>query len=168
FRGRQVLSRGVRPLNRETFDVMRIWASLTGVALAGQEEFHHFVDTHYGALDWFNALADRWLGVVNAWRLPDAVYPEPDKYHKPYIYYGIPFYFLLAATGLIVLALRPGPLRSFHLVWALTLLGFFFTIMLTANIRPRFRFVFEPFWFFYIAALAESLWIGVGSLFRQK
>ncbi len=29
-----MLSRGVRPLNRETFDVMRVWAALTGVALA--------------------------------------------------------------------------------------------------------------------------------------
>ena len=29
-----MLSRGVRPLNRETFDGMRFWAALTGVALA--------------------------------------------------------------------------------------------------------------------------------------
>lgn len=29
-----MLSRGVRPLNRETFDVMRVWAALTGVVLA--------------------------------------------------------------------------------------------------------------------------------------
>lgn len=29
-----MLSRGVRALNRETFNVMRVWAALTGVALA--------------------------------------------------------------------------------------------------------------------------------------
>ena len=29
-----MLSRGVHPLNRETFDVMRVWAALTGIALA--------------------------------------------------------------------------------------------------------------------------------------
>ncbi len=29
-----MLSRGVRPLNRETFDLMRVWAAVTGVALA--------------------------------------------------------------------------------------------------------------------------------------
>ena len=29
-----MLSRGVRPLNRETFDMMRVWAALTGIALA--------------------------------------------------------------------------------------------------------------------------------------
>lgn len=29
-----MLSRGVRPLNREIFDMMRVWAALTGVALA--------------------------------------------------------------------------------------------------------------------------------------
>lgn len=29
-----MLSRGVRPLNRDTFDLMRVWAALTGIALA--------------------------------------------------------------------------------------------------------------------------------------
>jgi hypothetical protein len=29
-----VLSRGVHPLNRDTFDLMRVWAALTGIALA--------------------------------------------------------------------------------------------------------------------------------------
>ena len=29
-----MLSRGVRPLNRDTFDIMRVWAALTGIALA--------------------------------------------------------------------------------------------------------------------------------------
>ena len=30
-----MLSRGVRPLNRDTFDLMRVWAVMTGLALAG-------------------------------------------------------------------------------------------------------------------------------------
>lgn len=30
-----MLSRGVRPLNRTTFDLMRVWAAVTGLALAG-------------------------------------------------------------------------------------------------------------------------------------
>lgn len=29
-----MLSRGVRPLNRETFDTMRVWAAVTGLVLA--------------------------------------------------------------------------------------------------------------------------------------
>ncbi len=29
-----MLSRGVRPLNRSTFDLMRVWAAVTGLVLA--------------------------------------------------------------------------------------------------------------------------------------
>jgi hypothetical protein len=29
--------------------------------------------------------------------------------------------------------------------------------MLTANVRPRFRIAFEPFWFLYLALLAEQI-----------
>lgn len=29
-----MLSRGVRPLNRSTFEMMRVWAAVTGLALA--------------------------------------------------------------------------------------------------------------------------------------
>jgi hypothetical protein len=39
-----VLSCGVRPLNRETFDLMRVWAAVTGLALAGW----YFVQLYLG------------------------------------------------------------------------------------------------------------------------
>ena len=91
---------------------------------------------------------------MNTLRLPD------QKFHVPpylYDYPGIPLYFLLAAVGLVAVALRRGVLQPFHVAWAITMFCFFFVIMLTANVRPRFRFVFEPFWFIYIGLLLESI-----------
>jgi uncharacterized membrane protein YjjP (DUF1212 family) len=72
---------------------------------------------------------------------------------------GLPFYFLLAAAGLVAVVLRRGTLQPFHIAWGLGLIGFFFVVVLTANVRPRFRFVFEPFWFVYLALLLETLWL---------
>ena len=70
---------------------------------------------------------------------------------------GVPWYFPVAAIGLVVVMLRRGPVQPFHVAWGLALLAFFYTIMLTANVRPRFRFVFEPFWFLYIGLLFDTL-----------
>jgi len=161
---------------------LRLGRGLFGTALADAEAINRWVDTHYGEVPWFNRLSDgqpsvalnflpahapSWLAAVNAWRLPDVRYPNPDAPQYPITYYGIPLYFILAAAGLIVVMFRRGELQVFHIAWGLTLLGFFFTIMLTANVRPRFRFVFEPFWFIYAALLLESLWLGVRRLARR-
>jgi hypothetical protein len=86
----------------------------------------------------------------------------------PFIYRGIPLLYVAGAIGLIAAALRPGQLQRFHLAWSLSLLGFFFVIMLTANVRPRFRFVFEPLWFVYVGFLTESLWVTATHVFRRK
>ncbi len=161
---------------------LRLSRSLFGTALADEAALNRWIDTHYGEVPWFNQLSDgqgsvalnflparapSWLAAVNAWRLPDVRYPNPDAPEFPITYYGIPAYFILAAMGLILVMHRPGALRPFHIAWGLTLLGFFFTIMLTANVRPRFRFVFEPFWFLYVALLVDSLWFGIRALFRR-
>jgi hypothetical protein len=105
--------------------------------------------------------------VVNAVRLPDAHYPHPEIPSIPVIYYGIPVYFALAALGLVGAVFRRGGLQLFHVAWGLSLVGFFFVIMLTANVRPRFRFVFEPFWFTYIALLVDSIWAGARAVIRR-
>jgi len=82
-------------------------------------------------------------------------------------HFGVPVYFLIAVVGAIAAMLVPGPLRRFHIAWGLALIGYFFVIMLTANVRPRFRFVFEPFWFLYIALLAQALIVGIKSAARR-
>ena len=137
----------------------RLARNLFGREMQTPAEMNAWIDTHYGEVPWLNTLIDRWLAVVNAWRFPDAQYPNEQWPAVPIVYPGVPFYFLVAAAGLIAVALRRGTLQPFHVAWCLTMLAFFYTIMLTANVRPRFRFVFEPFWFLYIALLAESLWL---------
>jgi hypothetical protein len=127
----------------------------------------HFITTHYSEVRWLNSLSDGWLKAVNQFRLPDQQFPGKNP-RRPFIYPGVPYYFLLAAAGLIVVAFRRGVLQPFHLAWALTLLGFFYVIMLTANVRPRFRLVFEPFWFIYIGLLLETTWLAIASLFRPR
>jgi len=147
---------------------VRLSKALVGAHLPDEAAINGWMDQHYGEVPWFNTLSDSWLKAVNALRLPDRQYPNPHFPTVPIIYYGVPLYFLLAGLGLVVLMFRRGTLQRFHVAWGLTLLAFFFTIMLTANVRPRFRFVFEPFWFLYIAALAETLWIAAKSLLVRR
>ncbi len=132
---------------------------LTGKRLETATDIKHFVDSHFQEVPWFNALQAHWLSVVNHWRFPDLRIPKPDAPRSFSVRYGVPFYFLAGALGLIVIGLRRGPLQSFHIAWGLTLLAFFFTIILTANIKPRFRLVFEPFWFIYAGLLIETVFL---------
>jgi hypothetical protein len=148
--------------------VMRLSQGLLGRTISSEAEMHQFIESHYAEVQWLSTFSASWLAVVNALRLPDTIYPDPVRPRHPFIYPGVPWYFLLAALGLIAVALRPEKLQAFHIAWGLTLLGFFFTIMITANVRPRFRFVFEPFWFIYIALLLETLWLACIAPFRRR
>jgi hypothetical protein len=138
----------------DTERTLRLTKKLTGIAMTSEQELDTFVDRSYGEVPWYNALNDRWLQVVNTLRFPDERYREGSYIHD---YPGVPLYFLLGALGMIAVALRRGVLQPFHVTWMLTMFGFFFVIMLTANVRSRFRFVFEPFWFLYIGLLLESV-----------
>lgn len=145
--------------------VMRLSRGLIGHPLANETELQQFIDTQYHEVPWFNALSDRWLATVSALRFPDQAYPDPPS--LAFIYPGVPLYFAAAALGLLAAMLRPGTLQPFHLAWGLALAGFFFVIILTANVRPRFRFVFEPFWFLYLAMLVESVWLSLKAVLRR-
>ena len=146
----------------------RIVGGLTSQAIATEAELNDFISSRYREVGWFNSLHDRWLAAVNAWRFPDTKFVDPGNPRSVFIYPGVPLYFLLAAIGAVVLTLRRGVLQPFHIAWVLTLFGFFYVIMLTGNVRSRFRFVFEPFWFVYIGILIDSLWIGLTGLFRSR
>jgi hypothetical protein len=144
--------------------VLRLSRGLTGRELKDEAELHRFIDTRYGEVPWFNAWQARWLAVVNHFRFPDQRVPNEFWPNVPTYYHGVPFYFVIAALGLLVVMFRRGTLQPFHIAWGLTLLAFFYTLMLTANVRPRFRFVFEPFWFLYVALLLDC----AASPFRRK
>ncbi|MGV3533336.1 MAG: hypothetical protein ACO1QR_13285, partial [Chthoniobacteraceae bacterium] len=133
---------------------LRLAKKLTGESITTEQELDEFIDRHYGEVPWFNRYNDLWLAAVNHFRLPDEEYPA--RWGK-FVYPGVPLYFLLAAAGMVAVAFRRGTLQPFHVSWAFTMFCFFFVIMLTANVRSRFRFVFEPFWFIYIGLLLESI-----------
>ncbi|HYR58780.1 MAG TPA: hypothetical protein VEO95_09135, partial [Chthoniobacteraceae bacterium] len=141
---------------------------LTGQPITTDAEVREFFDTHYGEVPWFNALQDRWLAAVDFFRFPDLRVPNPEFPLVPLYHPGVPFYFLAAALGVIAVALRRDRLQLFHVVWGFTLIAFFATIILTANVKPRFRIVFEPFWFIYIGLLAECVWLAITAAFRRR
>jgi hypothetical protein len=66
--------------------------------------------------------------------------------------------YLAALLGLVALAARDRPL-GFHQLWGAFLIGLWLLIMVTANIRARFRVPFEPLWTLYALALLDSLFI---------
>jgi hypothetical protein len=141
---------------------------LTGKQIESKEDLDEFFRSSYASVPWYNDLQDRWVDAVNRFRFPDLRVPNPEWPTVPVFHYGVPYYFLIGAIGLVVVAFRRDPLQLFHIVWGLTLLGFFYTIMLTANVRPRFRFVFEPFWFIYIGLLIECLYLAVTAPLRRR
>lgn len=141
--------------------VQRLSRGLTGQALRNQREVERFVDSHYGEVPWFNRWQEGWLKAVNFFRGKDLPLPDPEAPGALRTVPGLPLYFVLAALGLLALCGQRGGLQPFHLAWGVGLIGFFFVVVLTANVRPRFRFVFEPFWFLYLALLAEMIWLAL-------
>ncbi len=72
---------------------------------------------------------------------------------------GIPWLYALAICGAVALCLRPPHPVNFHVLFGGFLLGLFVVVMLTANVRARFRLTFEPFWFLYAAAFLDYVWM---------
>lgn len=146
---------------------VRLSHGMMGQHLPDEEAIQRFVDRSYGEVPWFNRLSATWLKAVNAVRLPDKAYTNPDRSWQPIVHYGVPLYFIVAVVGVFAAMLIPGPLRKFHIAWGLALIGYFFVIMLTANVRPRFRIVFEPFWFLYVTMLADAFIQGIKRIAKR-
>jgi hypothetical protein len=68
---------------------------------------------------------------------------------------GVPWLYICALLGLLAMAIRERAL-GYHQLWAGFLVLLWLVIMVTANIRARFRILFEPFWFLYALALIDS------------
>jgi hypothetical protein len=125
----------------------RMAPRLYGVALDAAA-VPDFLRRHYEPVEWFNAWREVWTRSVAAVRVTPL---------------RLPLCMALAALGLVAAMARHGGLRRFHFAWGLALAAHFAVIMLTANVRPRFRFVFEPFWFLYAALLVQVLWSAVAA-----
>jgi hypothetical protein len=77
---------------------------------------------------------------------------------------GLPWLYTFAVFGMLALALRdPRPLNV-HQLWGLFLIGLWLLIMVTANIRARFRVLFEPLWIIYAFAMLDSFLILIARL----
>ncbi len=125
---------------------------ITGTRMNDEAAYSAFVHAHYHEVPWFTGFADRWHNAVFSTRFPDERRVTPAGV---VIRWQVPVLYLSAAAGLLLVMLRGGPLRPFHLSWGLALLGLFYVVMLTANLRGRFRFGMEPFWYIYAALLLD-------------
>ncbi len=82
--------------------------------------------------------------------------------------HGLPWLYTFALLGLLALAFRdPRPL-NFHQLWGAFLLALWLLIMVTANIRARFRVIFEPLWILYALALLDSALILVARFRKSR
>ncbi|HEV3408828.1 MAG TPA: hypothetical protein VG095_00915 [Chthoniobacterales bacterium] len=145
----------------------RLSRGLTGQTLSDEAAIDQFVHSNYREVPWFNRWQQIWLAAVNRLRLPDNYVADPTSPAAPRRIPGLPLYFVAAALGLIAAAIPSRRLQPFHVAWGLAFVGFFFVLMLTANVRPRFRFVFEPYWFLYFAVFVETVCIPAGERFRE-
>jgi hypothetical protein len=132
---------------------------LTGRDLRSDQEIEDFLHEHYTPLapDWFSALQEGWsrLTLGFQWGSHGA-----DKRFIP----GWPAFCLLAAGGMLASLIPRDRLWRFHLPWLTALVGVWLAVMLTGVVNPRYRFVFEPFWMFYVMLLPDFLSSGVVAL----
>lgn len=131
-----------------------ISSRITGTDTTTDEAYAAFLDKHYREIPWFNQLANTWNAAVDSIRLPDEIRVTDGR---KVTLRRLPVLYLLGAAGLLLIMLRRGILQPFHIAWGLSLLGLFYVIILTANIRGRFRFGLEPFWYLYFGLILDSL-----------
>ncbi|MDD5351304.1 MAG: hypothetical protein PHQ12_13925 [Chthoniobacteraceae bacterium] len=127
----------------------------TGRPFESEEEvgrFFHAIDPTERAA-WFTGFTKHWSHLFAWWRTPDTVYPDGTKER------GLPVYMFAAFTGFALLAWQEP--RRFHVAWWMAIVGLYLVILLTANVRPRFRLFLEPYWVLGCAALADAAVQGI-------
>ncbi|HEY8901569.1 MAG TPA: hypothetical protein VIM61_14240 [Chthoniobacterales bacterium] len=137
---------------------LRYASLLWGSSLESPEAANKFLRETYRPLpgNFLNAWLESWQSIS---LLPIAPIDLPGAQASRVAIHGLPWLYTAALAGLLCLALRdPRPL-NFHQLWGAFLIGLFVLIMVTANIRARFRILFEPFWILYAAALLDTVLI---------
>ena len=133
---------------------------LTGTPLDTPEQARTFVAEHYDLkkVAWFNTLEAGWQAAVNRFHLPD------QRFSPEYTLPGLTAFHLLGTLGMLVALVCPGPARRFQWAFVPTMAGAWFIVMLTAEVIPRHRFVWEPFWLLYAFLLLDGVIAGIGFL----
>ena len=129
---------------------------LWGVNLASRYEVRTFLSLRYDVVPG-TVLTPFLAGFVKAGLSPIAPIDLPGAEVRMVKVEGLPWLYVCALIGAVCLVLRERPAFGFQFLWFLFFLAFFIGLMLTANIRARFRILFEPFWYVYLFALLDSL-----------
>jgi hypothetical protein len=124
---------------------------LWGVPLANMEEARPFLQAKYDVsvgkslTDFLDDFVKAELYPVVLMKMPGSPLP------------GLPWIYVFALIGAVCLILRDRPITGPQLIWFLFLCSLFVVLMVTGNVRARYRIIFEPFWFIYLFGLLDSL-----------
>jgi hypothetical protein len=133
---------------------------LTGLPIHTMNDVVSYIHAEFTPVrpDWFNVLQRGWYCATTKVRAPWPGEPAQTP--------GIPLFYLLGVAGLGVGMIRPGPMRSVHIAWGVTLAFTALVVMLTGVVNPRYRFVFEPFVLLYLFVLAD--WVAALGFRRAR
>ena len=131
--------------------MLRLMPRLTGQPIYSMDDLAAYARNEFPPLepDWFGDLQRVLFFITTGARIP---WPGQTPATP-----GIPLFYLLGATGMMVGMIRPGSMRKFHIAWVIALGFTGFAVMLTGPVIPRYRFVFEPFVFLYLFVLADGI-----------
>lgn len=145
-----LVRRQIKTVTSDLNVMTRYSQKLTHQNLKTLEDYKKFIHTHYqiSSNDFFLKQQNRWNQLTNF-----GVRTTFDFSRKAWV----PPFYLIALLGLLLSPWLKRHLLPYHLTWIAMMLGLWFVIFLTANTKERFRFVFEPFWILYLAALGDFI-----------
>ena len=124
---------------------------LWGLPLATMEEARPFLEANYDV-----SVGQKLTNFLDAFVAVEQ-YPILRMEIRGTPLQGVPWLYACALIGAICLILRERPAFGLQLLWFLTLCFLFVALMVTGNVRARYRIIFEPFWFIYLLALFDTL-----------
>lgn len=146
---------------------MKYGSLLWGQSISDGNEARALLESRYnpvpGDFPWW--LQQEWLRVT---LIPALPWNLPGSAVEGVPFHGVPWLYFAGLLGLICLAVREPGALNFHQLWGAFLIALFILIMVTANIRARFRVLFEPIWLLYAFALADTALALAHRLFRRK
>ena len=121
-------------------------------------EFHTAPELQNHLHDIYKPFTPDWLSAYQRWYSESVQkFSLPDHDDGKVMLCGMPFLYLTATLGLILMAISSVSYRSYHILWLGMLVLMAFVLALTGSNLGRFRIVFEPFWFIYTLGLCDAV-----------
>jgi hypothetical protein len=124
---------------------------LWGVPMATLAEARPFLESNYDVI-----VGKKLTDFLNAF-VRTEVFPAIPMEMPGSPLQDIPWLYLCGLIGAICLVLRERPPFGVQFIWVLFLCTLFVLLMITGNVRARYRMIFEPFWFIYLFGLLDSV-----------